>query len=216
MLATIQKRLEAIYGLRTGHDVRDYLTTDADYVKQIQGRPVTVQETLLVRQDDEHLDISLYLDPDVVSRLTTSAGSQGHSLGDLWVALEGVSHFLYVIWNATWGHSVTLLELELQAEIDKFVATILALDDDDDQAPTRIHTHLFDDPQFDRTLDDEGLARYRQANRFAGKYCQSLAQTYLAPSYGLPETARPNLLAELRHFYRLSQSAKIRRIETGS
>ena len=37
------------------------------------------------------------------------------------LALEGVSHFLYLIWNASFDRSVTLLEMELQAEIDKFV-----------------------------------------------------------------------------------------------
>ena len=47
----------------------------------------------------------------------------GENLADFWSALEGVSHFTYYAWNAARDKSVSLFELELQAEVDKFVTT---------------------------------------------------------------------------------------------
>ncbi len=49
------------------------------------------------------------------------------NVADYWTALEGVSHFHYFAWNAGHDKPVTLLELELQAEIDKYVASYLLL-----------------------------------------------------------------------------------------
>src|SRR5437762_13493477 len=45
------------------------------------------------------------------------------NLADCWTALEGVSHFLYLAWNAGHDRPVSLLELEMQAEVDKYVVS---------------------------------------------------------------------------------------------
>ena len=45
------------------------------------------------------------------------------NVADYWTALEGVSHFLYLAWNAGHDKPVSLLELEMQAEVDKYVAS---------------------------------------------------------------------------------------------
>ncbi len=41
----------------------------------------------------------------------------------IWTALEGVSHFVYLAWNAGHDKPVSLLELEMQAEVDKYVGS---------------------------------------------------------------------------------------------
>ena len=46
---------------------------------------------------------------------------------DYWTALEGVSHFVYFAWNAGYDKPVSILELEMQAEIDKYIATFTLL-----------------------------------------------------------------------------------------
>ena len=52
---------------------------------------------------------------------------EASQLDDLWKVLEGISHFNYLVLRAADDRSVTLLELELQAEVDKFVGTYLLL-----------------------------------------------------------------------------------------
>ena len=50
-----------------------------------------------------------------------------NNVADYWTALEGVSHFTYYAWNAARDKPVSLFELELQAEVDKFVTTGILL-----------------------------------------------------------------------------------------
>jgi hypothetical protein len=77
---------------------------------------------------DEGLSLSLYLDADMLDRLESANPLdklRAESLDDLWKAMEGISHFNCMVWKATQDRSVSLLELELQGEIDKYVGTAL-------------------------------------------------------------------------------------------
>ena len=47
---------------------------------------------------------------------------------DYCTALEGVSHFHYLVWSLARGRNVSLLELELQAEVDKYATRAGAAD----------------------------------------------------------------------------------------
>ena len=49
------------------------------------------------------------------------------NLADYCTALEGVSHFHYVTWSAGCARNVSLLELELQAEVDKYASALSLL-----------------------------------------------------------------------------------------
>ena len=105
--------------------------------------------------------------------------------------------------------TVTRFELEFQAEIDKYVITLFLLRrQGSEPRVSAIHRSLFDSPRFHQCLTPHNLQRYRDANRYAGKYCNSLINRYIhAPgSYGL--------INELRHFYRLNQRRKVRFVDT--
>jgi hypothetical protein len=117
-----------------------------------------------------------------------------------------VSHFTYYAWNAQREKRVTMLEMELQAEVDKYVATALLLLRQGQRA-RRLHHWLFEMPRLDERLDGDELDRYRRANRWAGKYCRRLAP---AIASGAPDEATRT---ELRRFYRLSQTSKIEHID---
>lgn len=162
-------------------------------------------------EDEDELHIALYLEPTIVARLADEdpfARLHDGNLAAFLLALEGVSHFLYLTWNASFERSVSLLELELQAEVDKYVSTLHLLGRQyNGRVPIDLHQQLFESVVFDPTLEDGQLVRYREANRFAGKYCRSLEARYLREYSGSPMTA------ELRRFYRLTQNQKIRRIE---
>jgi len=70
--------------------------------------------------------MSLYLDPELLERLDRADPMErlhDGNVADYWTALEGVSHFLYLAWNAGHDKPVSLLELEMQAEVDKYVAS---------------------------------------------------------------------------------------------
>ncbi len=104
------------------------------------------------------MGVSLYLDPALLERLQQSnplVRLNESNVADYWTALEGVSHFLYFAWNAGHDKPVTLLELELQAEIDKYVASYLLLKR---QFPERFPSELLH-VLFERTRIDSRLAR---------------------------------------------------------
>jgi len=127
VLHSIQRRLERIYEVEVPHNVDDFLVTDADLVARIEEGTDsrTIDEKLLVVQEDDRLDVALYLDRHLVHRLSDddpNARLHEGNLVDFLTALEGVSHFLYLTWNAAHQRSISLLELEMQAEVDKYVS----------------------------------------------------------------------------------------------
>jgi hypothetical protein len=204
-LLALQEFLENVYEVASGYLVDDFLITDMDVARQLDTRhPSAARERLLVRAGEEHVDMSLYLDAGVLNRLT--AGSAGAaSFDDLCLALEGVSHFTYLCWNASHGRAVTLLELELQAEVDKYVW--LRHQSRDDRGDGLLRHHLFECFRLDESLDPQEQERYLAANYYAGKYCMGLSARYAR------RRCRHLLHNELRRFYRQTQGGKIRMID---
>jgi hypothetical protein len=172
------------------------------------------KEKLLVLEEDEKLNIALYLDAEIMSLLGRDDPTvQLHdgNLPEYLLALEGVSHFLYLTYHAAQKRGISLFELELQAEIDKYVTTAAILSRQrGGRIPIELRQWLFDKPHFDEGLKGAQLDRYRDANRYAGKYCLALERRYLKGKPGA------GLSTELMRFYRMSRGEKIRRIECGS
>ena len=211
MLASLQRQLERIYEIEIPHSVEDFLITDPGMLKNIPGfsdaDQAGTEEKLLIVQDGDSLDIALFMDNEVVSRLEQDdPRSRLHAgnLSDFCTALEGVSHFLYLIWNAGYERGVSLLELEMQAEIDKYVSTaILFGQQASGRVPANLYRWLFDNPVFDSSLDRPSIERYRDANYYAGRYCARLEKRYLKG------TGRSGLFKDLRRLYRLTNHAKL-------
>jgi hypothetical protein len=212
MLAELQQRLSDIYQVGRHYDVRDYLITDPTLARCL-GRDAMLtntDETLLLSQDDEGLALSLFLDGDMLGRLEAARPLdrlRADLLDDLWKVLEGISHFNCVVWKASQERSVSLLELELQGEIDKFVTTmLLALGQADHELLDGMHGWLFDNVRYHEELDEEQRDRYRSANHYAARFCHRLRRRLLANDRGA--------LAELRQFYRLQLADKISHIHS--
>ena len=214
LLRDLQSMLAAVYGVEIGVDVRDYLVTDTDALaawdRAAQARETA--ERLLIEEGEAEIGLALYLDPQLLERLEHFDPRHrlcGSNLSDFCLALEGVSHFNYVAWNAAMDRRVTLLELEMQAEVDKYVCARMLLSR---QAPGalggRLVGSLFDEPGFDPELGATESERYRVAARFAAGYCLSLESRYPALAPGVA------MLRELRSFYRWSQPAKISHIRS--
>ncbi len=108
-LRRIQSELERFYGLERAPNVTRFVR-DGD-----QGS----REVVLLRESADELEIALILPPE--SKQIPAGGA----LSDVWLQVaEGVSHFLYLVERARVSLPVTKLELELQAEVDKFVLSL--------------------------------------------------------------------------------------------
>ena len=207
-LEYFQEQLQSIYELDVEHAVHDFLITDKNLADHYSYQ--NNDERLLIAEHEGGLDLSLYISADVLNQLENAHPinliKQGkHS--EFCLMLEGVSHFLYVVWNAGYQRQVTLLEMELQAEIDKFILLRSLIDNSEDiDSVNDLRIWLFENNRYDEALSSAELERYEQANYYAGKYCLALQQNYKLS--GLNN----NLLNELRRLYRMSQQEKMRYI----
>jgi len=187
-LRNVQLALEQVYGLERTADVIDFVRTGAE----------NSRETLVLRQREDELEIALVL-PPVNDPTDLTAPHYGPS--DAWLQLvEGVSHFVYVAERARTHLPTTRLELELQAEVDKFVLLAFTGEPLEPHESTELRDRLYERVQYLHAADSEDGVRYRMANDLAARFVARLARSYDPPA----------ALRELRRFYRAGQTEKIR------
>lgn len=203
-LRPLQSGLQEIYALTVPHNVDDFLCTNRDLARFLGGGDALrdAREQVFVCEDDGELNLSLYLDADVLAALGGGAAPRRAGLDDYCLALEGVSHFLYLVWYASHARAVTLLEMELQAEIDKFVM-LRGIQNGD---PEVLLWRLFGNTRWLPGLQAQELDRYREASRLAERYCRALDRRFIRAG------SRNDLLSELRTFYRRSRDDKLNHI----
>jgi hypothetical protein len=208
----LQQLLAGIYDVPLAYDVEHFLLTDRSALPAA-FRASCTDEQLLVAEGDADLSLGLFLAPEVLERLNAANPLEqldGSNLADYWTALEGVSHFVYLAWNAEHDRPVSLHELELQAEVDKYAATALLLRAQHrERFPVELHRVLFERARVSETLAGERAGLYRRANQHAARFCRHLSRL-LSP---VGERAQAVAAAELRRFYRLTNAMKLRRIE---
>lgn len=211
-LKVLQQHLQHIYEVDLDHCVDDFVITDRALANSLASDARDVNEKLLVRQNRDSVDLSLFLDEALVNRLVADdpiISLHDGNLADFCTVLEGVSHFLYLVWNAEKGRSISCLELEMQAEVDKYIALAVLIGRQRSYVPARLHQWLFAEPVFAGDLDENERVRYHDANQYAAKYCFHLQQRYLR----LRDNRGGSLLNELRRFYRRGLREKIRWID---
>lgn len=212
VLHRLQAELNALYATPLPYDVYDFVTTDRTLADLLTpaGASTANLERLLVANEEDGASVSLYLDAGLLAALEKDDPTDhlhADNLAAFLLALEGVSHLNYVLWNAQQDTPVSLLEVELQSEVDKYVTcAVLLARQAEGRVPALLHRRLFDEVAFDPTLGEQARTRYVEANHFAARYCHSLRQRYPQHHY------QPGFLRELRRFYRLQQVAKIRHI----
>ncbi|HWP35539.1 MAG TPA: hypothetical protein VNM66_08080 [Thermodesulfobacteriota bacterium] len=205
ILARIQRHLERIYDLALPVQVEDYLLDgEALAALRLSG------DGLVVVQEGDTLDVGIYVEPpslaNLVARNPFTRLDRGN-LADFCTVTEEVSHFLYLVWNALHARRVTRLELELQAEVDKFVTVALCLAAQrGGRVPEGLAARLFERYRLKEGLDAESRERYETANALARRYCRWLARRYLE------RRQLGAMVAELRRFYRLPQAGKFEAI----
>lgn len=217
LLRQLQESLGRIYDIPLEHDVCDFLVTDRKVLasENLAAIKPSAEEELLVHQDGDEVRVSLYVDRRVLERLSRQDPLEALHVGnlaDFWTALEGVSHFQYLAWNAGFDRPVSIHELEMQAEVDKYAATLFLLGAQQaGRFPQGLHHWLFDRGSIDRSLTRQKREMYASANRYAARFCRALESRFLRRGRLRCEA----LVRELRHFYRLTHAPKIRLIEVG-
>ena len=213
VLRGLQSLLERLYDVELPYDVDDFLVTDRRAVTC--GEPHNDRrapdEELLLAETADGAGVALYLDPDLPRRLEAAdphLALTEHNLADYCTALEGVSHFVYTAWRLERDSPVSLLELETQAEVDKYAATVflLARQNGGDAYPAQVHARLFDRVSFDARLEPDQYERYRTAHRCAANSCRRLERRFVVRGVARIEA----MVRELRGFYRLRHDAKMR------
>ncbi len=212
VLRALQDLLAGIYDVPLAHDVYDFLVTDPAWLARTDCETAS-EEQLLVARDGDGMAISLYLDPAVLARLAATdplLHLTAGNLADCWTALEGVSHFHYLAFHAGHDHEVSRLELETQAEVDKYVATLWLLRRQDPaRFPRELHRILFARTQVDPNLPPQRAAIYRRASHYAARFCRRMERGLARPQ----DAAHHDSVAELRRFYRFGETRKVAHIE---
>lgn len=184
LASRIQRGLERLYRLDPSADVDDFVTHATDGER----------ETLLVRESDEGLELRL-----VLPRL----GDTG-SLDPICQIIEGVSHFVYLADRASQDRETSQLELEVQAEVDKYVVLASSLEAFDEHTSRRLREQLYEDVSYVHAHDTEEGERYRVANGVARRFVLRLERDYVTRArFG-------DLQRELRRFFHLGRTEKLR------
>ena len=199
VLARLQLGLEALYRVETRLPIDHFVIDEASREAFAPAR--APREQLLVRQAGDELELALYVDRAALANLERhdpAAGLDDRNFGDFCLAVEGVSHFVYLSLAAASDRRISQLELELQAEVDKFACCVLLAG-----GTPNLRLRLYGEVRYHGDLDAEEIARYRTANLEARRYATALERCFVG---GERITA---MLAELRDFYRMSLAGKL-------
>jgi len=202
VVSRLQRGLEALYRVDTQLDVESFLIDEQ--ARRETGVARAPREQLLIRQaGDDEVHLGLFLDAAVVSNLEAHDPSRGlddNNFDDFCLVVEGVSHFVYAALAAAGERRVSALELELQAEVDKFACCLLLSDGGGERT---LRQRLYDQVSFADDLDEDEAQRYRVANLEARRYAATLSRQFVARDRVV------DMLPELRRFYRLGLHAKL-------
>jgi hypothetical protein len=167
----------------------------ADVGDFVSGARTGEREALLLRQaNDGAVEVSV--------RLPLLEGEG--TLDALCQIIEGVSHFVYVVERARVEREATQLELELQAEVDKWVVLAASMRAFDRARSAALRASLYERVSFEHDDESEAGERYRVANDVAHRFVRRLEREYVQASRFV------EMRSELRRFFRVGQEEKLR------
>lgn len=181
----IQQNIERFYRIEQAPTVSDFL--------RVEPREHARESVRLLEADDGVLEIEV-----VAPELSESPDLDGYCQ-----VIEGVSHFVYLAERARTELPTTHLELELQAEVDKYVVLVLLREPFDPSRSQRLHARLYERVAFLHPPGTVEGDRYRLANDLAARITRKLERAYAA-------TGRLDELRDaLARFWRMGQKDKI-------
>ncbi len=208
MEATLQDGLETIYRIDDSLPVSSFRVTDEMRRALGMGFLEGHREALVVREDEDCTHLSLYISDTVLrdaKKFSQAARSLSPCLSHLdafCAALEGISHFVYFTFcGQKQDRPVSHMELELQAEIDKFLLLRVILELPSDVLLPR----LYEGFELRASVDAEQRQRYVMANRAGRRYARWLSQEF-------QRGRGARALDDARRLYRSPLERKLERI----
>ena len=211
ILRRMQSLLAKLYDVHVEQEPDEFLISDRGELERIIGSQATdcADEQVFICEGADGVRVGLFIDASVLERLAQSDpldSLNDRNLADFCTALEGVSHLHYLLWSLAHGRDVSLLELELQAEVDKYASALTLLTRQrDGEYPQALHARLFDRVSYLPQLEEEARKRYEAANRHAARFCREIDARFLRPRKCRPEA----WLSELRRFFRCGHQQKL-------
>jgi hypothetical protein len=197
MLRRIQSHLESIYRIEAPDVVRFQI--NRDQLEELVGDEIReAEEWVLVRQTDEGLDIAVFVDEahiDALEAIGCLSRASQEAFPAFCAATEGVSHFLMLFERVRRCEPVRMLELEAQAEVDKFASACFH----HPERSAEWWKRLFREANLAEGLGPEEASRYLEAGRLAAGFCAELdAQPHVDA-----------MLRCLREFWRASGAQRL-------
>lgn len=187
-LESLQRALEAFYRLEPAPPVSAFVVEATS----------ASQETLYI-VEEEDLFVGLALDPHL-HRALRGPFLLEENLPAFCTLVEGISHFLFLLYCVRERRRVSGLELELQGEIDKYVACRFLVQRAPDLPGETLRQRLYERFRLVEGLDTALALRYSLANALARRYTGWLEQRFVR--------SLAAMIMELRRFYRLGYARK--------
>jgi len=189
----IDEKLKQLTGTKNSLQLLDFLITTQK------------QNALLVTEDRGEASVAVCLTGELVERLKDQLYPRDFSidsLSDLSVAVEELSHFNYYCDRAMRNLELTGFELELQAEVDKFIFALDCLHQrNEEDLRDRLFEVMFGSLKLGDWVSPEEEERYQRAHEVARSFCRKLLDQ------------NPDAGGAIRHaqsFYQSSLEEKIR------
>ncbi len=218
LILRLQRLIEQTYDLETGvEDIAPFIIGDEGYARLYAARPLVrvvgsdppERATTLMREENGALRVCLYYPDRLVENLESHDPTRrltDENVDDFATLVEELDHFLTIADRHRTGTPISLLELELHANVTKalmlelFVARLCGRRRLAAEERAWVRHHLFHKIEY-REEDSAVRSRYRDA--------ASLAVRYLDYLLALPAAGRP---AELRRFHRRTHHEKLSQI----
>ena len=194
MLHILQKKIEEIYRLDGCPEVNEYLLSP----KHFKSIP-KVSDYPQVLYVDEGNDASLgvYFGKRLFKKIKNK--TRVFSFQDFCIITEEICHFVYLRWSESNNKQITLLDLEMQAEIDKYLLATNFFPSNQE-----LVDKLFGQFSLRKNLKIEEKNRYIEATRLGRK---------LANYWKNRKDTFSKKMSWLRYFYRKNPHYRISMIE---
>ncbi len=218
LIHELQRKIEKTYALDTGiTNIEQYIIGDKGYEEFYAKENIrTVVNSssgakVLIRNAECTLRVSIYYPDALIRQLEDNdprAGIHDDNIDLCASFVEELDHFLFIARNYKWNRPFSLLELELQANVTKYLVLkyfivlqnkSLKLSNFDKEY---IRYHLFYKREYD-IEDSSERKRYEDAGKFGMIYTKQI--DLLSPE---------NRIRDLRQFSRMTCPSKIRHIQS--
>ncbi len=144
--------------------------------------PTENENSLLISEREGEADLAICLRKDLLKSLELRKFPEDFSfsiLPDLSILVEELSHFNFYCVHAHHGRKISGLEMEVQAEVDKFAFALDCLREQNAlDLRHQLFETLFGELRLGEWVAEQDRARYEEAHRIARAFCRRLLRAH--------------------------------------